>query len=403
MQINSNYIKFFFYTVIYKFGDTINFFTYLWLAYTVTDSAALTGIVAAFNGLPSLVFGLFAGEIADKYDKKKLLIISDITRGIIIIGLIILYLLQSINFLILLISTFIISTMEILSTPARRALPAFLLEKNQILRGNSYLSTGKIIAQLAGMSIAGFVISTFGVHISLIIDSLIFILCTLIIMTMQFESNFAIYKKAKLSVKNILVSFLGTFKEIRQSIIILKTIIAATFVNLFIGPIGLLTLNYCSNILKNGSKGQAILNIAILIGTLIVTVLFAKLKSLDNYWAIIRIGFYLLGISFLLFGFNSLMLIAIFIALIYGIGISLITNPSISIIHTNTSKENMGKMMSIISLVNESSIPIGTFVAGVYLEKYSVTSYFIIAGIFIILFMALFEYSTKFLFKGEKL
>ena len=47
-----------------------------WLAYTLTDSPLLLSLVGAMQFLPMLLFSLFSGVIIDKFDKKKLLYIT---------------------------------------------------------------------------------------------------------------------------------------------------------------------------------------------------------------------------------------------------------------------------------------------------------------------------------------
>lgn len=52
-----------------------------WLVFKITGSASSLGIVLAAGGLPSLLLGPWGGVIADRFDQRKLLIITQITFG----------------------------------------------------------------------------------------------------------------------------------------------------------------------------------------------------------------------------------------------------------------------------------------------------------------------------------
>lgn len=63
-------------------GDGIAGVAYPWLASAVTRSPLLIAIVAVFSRLPWLVFTLPAGVITDRFDRRKIIVAMDISRGI---------------------------------------------------------------------------------------------------------------------------------------------------------------------------------------------------------------------------------------------------------------------------------------------------------------------------------
>lgn len=384
---NKNLIYFLLSSVISKFGDSIDLIAFMWLTYKITDSALLTGVVAAFNGLPAIVLGIFSGIIADRYDKKKLMIIGDLARAVIVTIICLLYLLGSLQVMMLIIATLLISTFEILSTPARRAILPLIVEKEELLKANSKLSSGKLIAQLAGLSIAGVIINHFGIITGVAIDAVTFYISLFLISRMHITDE---NLNQGLTIKTLVNDLKEGLQVLGQEKIILKTTILATFVNLFIGCFNLLILNYCVKVLHNGSNGQSILTTVSVIGVLAVSFSFIKLKGRIKEEKIIDIGFLLLGISFLLYGFNHFMLIGVIITFLYGIGTGFITITSVTLIQRDTPKKHLGKVLSIISLVNESSVPLGNLFAGILIEKIDISLlFFLYGGLMIIISAAL--------------
>ena len=222
---DKNFNLLFLSNIINKFGDSIDLIAFMWLTYEVTNSAALTGVVAAFNGLPAIVLGLFSGIIADRFDKKKLMAWSDFFRGIMVVLICILYLFNDLNVYILIIATLIISILEILSTPARRAILPSIVEKEDLLKCNSKISSGKLIVQLIGLAVAGTIISKFGVVAAIGTDAATFFISFILLMNIKVNKKDDIRKDKKYSIKSDVKEALAIlFKQLT----ILRTTIIAT-------------------------------------------------------------------------------------------------------------------------------------------------------------------------------
>lgn len=374
---NKNLSYFLCSNIISRFGDSIDLIAFMWLTYKVTNSALLTGIVAAFNGVPSIILGLFAGVIADKYNKKRLMLIGDMARALIVTIICILYVINSLNVVVLIVATLLISTFEIISTPARRAILPILVEKKDLLKANSKLSSGKLIAQLVGLSISGLIIAHFGIIVGVAIDALTFYISFLLISRMCIIIE---KENHTLSANSIISEIKEGMSVLLHEKVVFKTTILATFVNLFIGCFNFLILNYCVHVLHNDSNGQSILTTVNVIGVLAVSFFFIKLTQKISEEKMIDLGFILLGISFILFSINHILVFAIIITFIYGVGTGFISVISVSLIQRDTPKKHLGKVLSIISLVNESSIPLGNLLAGILINKINISQIFLIYG-----------------------
>ncbi len=70
--------------VISYAGGTITYVAAPILVYALTGSALLTGVTAATEGLPYLLFGLFAGAIADRVDRRRLMVGADVINAVVL-------------------------------------------------------------------------------------------------------------------------------------------------------------------------------------------------------------------------------------------------------------------------------------------------------------------------------
>lgn len=396
MKINKNANLFILSNVINHFGDSLDLIAFIWLSYEVTDSVLLTGIVTAFNGLPSIILGLFSGVLTDHFNKKRLIVIGDTIRGIIVLGIVILYIGNMLNIYILCLSTILISSFEILSTPARRSILPFLVEKEDLRRINSKNATGKKIAQIAGLSLAGIIISKFGLISAVFIDAITFFCSAILIFNIKYKEIDNTVSIQKVSLKAELKEGVSVLKE--QSII-LKTTIMATVVNLFIGGFNVMILSYCNDVLKNDSQGQSAINTLSIVGLLIINLYLSYTKRSIHVEKIIDIGFFGLGVSLIGFSLCPYKIGAYLIAVLYGIATGCITISSVTILHQNIPLKHIGKVMALISLINESSIPIGNLLVSFVLVQIGVSAAFGIYGILVLLssvmIITFFKYHAK--------
>lgn len=139
--------------IISDIGDNLTLLTLLFLVQRLTGSTvALAGLGIAIT-VPSLVFGLISGVYVDRWDRRRVMIASDILRGVVVLGLIwvrsddLLWLIYLIAFTQAAIGT--------LFYPAKSALLPHLVGDDQLLAANSVSQTSKIVFNLVGTGIAG--------------------------------------------------------------------------------------------------------------------------------------------------------------------------------------------------------------------------------------------------------
>src|SRR3954471_13467980 len=121
--------------VISDFGDSLTNLTLLILINQLTGSTAALATMAIVLGIPQVTFGLLAGVYVDRWDRKRIMILSDLARGGLVLGFIgamatgQLWLLYVIAFVQASIGTFF--------TPARSALVPRLVPGAGLMPANS--------------------------------------------------------------------------------------------------------------------------------------------------------------------------------------------------------------------------------------------------------------------------
>src|SRR6056297_4220036 len=84
---NYNFILLFLGGFVSRIGNGIHYIALVWFVLDITGSGSATGLILLLSTLPGVIIGPFSGVIADKFDRKKLIVFMDILRGLIVLWL----------------------------------------------------------------------------------------------------------------------------------------------------------------------------------------------------------------------------------------------------------------------------------------------------------------------------
>ncbi|MGD2252014.1 MAG: MFS transporter [Anaerolineales bacterium] len=183
MLRNRNFLLLLFAQCISAAGDT---FTFLALAVRVDgfyaeageSARALGGLLIAF-ALPQLVLSLFAGTLVDRWDRRKVMIASDIVRAILVPAYLFIGKPSDLPWAFAI--AFLTSSFSVFFYPARTALVPELVEDKDLMAANGWMQVGQTIARLSGPILAGVIIGQWGVDNAFIIDAGSFVISALLL------------------------------------------------------------------------------------------------------------------------------------------------------------------------------------------------------------------------------
>ncbi len=139
--------------VVANFGDALTSLALVLLAYRLTGSAAAVAGAAIALALPQLLIGLPAGVLVDRWDRRSVMIASDLVRAVLVLGFLIV--LGSGSLLLLYLLAFLQAAAGSFFNPARGALLADVVPADQLLPANSLSETGRVVASVLGVAAAG--------------------------------------------------------------------------------------------------------------------------------------------------------------------------------------------------------------------------------------------------------
>lgn len=138
-------------------------------------SASQMGLLFAFEMLPFLLFGLLAGVLADRRERRSIMIVCDFGRAIALAAIPVSWYLDVISWPIMYGVAFIAGVFTAFFDISYQAYLPVLVEKSELLDANSKLETSRASSQVAGPSIAGLMVDTIGAPLAMVTNSISFI------------------------------------------------------------------------------------------------------------------------------------------------------------------------------------------------------------------------------------
>jgi MFS family permease len=136
------------------------------LIFRITGSALAVGAVLMVTAIPTLVFGLFAGVFVDRFDKKRILLLANVLRGFIVLGIPLSYTAlytpeHPEAFIVALFSLiFVSATVRQFFDPAWEAVLPEIASEEELTQANSFLAVSSFGSTAVGFAAAGFLASS---------------------------------------------------------------------------------------------------------------------------------------------------------------------------------------------------------------------------------------------------
>lgn len=162
-----------------------------WLALEITGSSAKFGLVISLYGGPNVAFLLVAGIIADRFNRRHILIITQVSAGIIIAVLTCLYLADFVVFWHVCIASALLGTVQSLNMPARMSLVADLVPEESILDGVAMQNASQHAGRIIGPPLAGVIIDVWGLGISMAMLSFVYMISSASLTRIQHSQRYS--------------------------------------------------------------------------------------------------------------------------------------------------------------------------------------------------------------------
>jgi MFS transporter, DHA3 family, macrolide efflux protein len=149
------------------------------LVYRVTESALNVGLTLMVTAIPTLFVGLFAGVFVDRFDRKRILLASDLLRGLLVLS--IPFAVESFGLIALYVILFMAATVRQFFDPAWESVLPEIASDEELAAANSFLSISSFGSTAVGFALAGF-LAHIDIYLPFYIDALTFLLSFVLVL-----------------------------------------------------------------------------------------------------------------------------------------------------------------------------------------------------------------------------
>ncbi len=149
-------------------AQTMQQFTILWLVLDLTGSAGQLGLVVFFQGAPMTIISLFGGVLADRYDRRSLIIASQLLSLLAMLSLALLTLADQVQLWHVYAISMAAGVTQATMSPARQAMISALVAKEDLTNAVSLNSMQQLGSRILWPALAGFLILWLGIGSALL-------------------------------------------------------------------------------------------------------------------------------------------------------------------------------------------------------------------------------------------
>ena len=347
-----------------------------WLIYRLTKSAFLLGLVGFAGQIPTFIFAPLAGVLVDRWNRHRVLVITQILAMVQSGILAMLTIFHMINITDVLILSLFQGCINAFDMPARQAFAIEMVESREDLPNAIALNSSMPnLARLLGPSFAGILIAIVGEGGCFAIDSISYLAVIASLLMMKLKPKTVIKKPKGL----ILSELVDGFRYAKKFKSITYLLMMLALISLMGMPYMVLLPVIVSERLHGGAQLLGYLTGLSGLGALTGVFYLAARKNVLGLGKMIWISSALFGIGLIGFGLSKLSSVSMIFIFIAGMGMFVQLAAGNTILQTITDESMRGRVMSLYTMSVMGMVPFGSLFSG-FLAKYAGAANTILIG-----------------------
>jgi MFS family permease len=362
---NPNYRLFFFGQAISLVGTWITRLASSWLVYRLTDSELLLGLVAFLGQIPALVISPIAGVYIDRWNRHRVLVVTQALSMCQSAALAVLTLTGYITVTDILILQGLQGVVNAFDTPARQSFVVQMVEDRADLPNaialNSSLVNG---SRMIGPAIGGLLIAAVGEGWCFALDavSYVAVIGSLLAMTVRPTASAP-------SVVPVVDALAAGFKYVAGFAPVRAGLLLVASVSMFGMPYQVLMPVIASDVLGGSANTLGVLMTATGLGALAGTMYLASRHTVLGLGRRIAQAAILFGVALIAFSTSSSLWLSLVILPFSGAGFIVALAATNTVVQTVVPETLRGRVMSLYTVAFLGTAPIGSLLAGVAAER----------------------------------
>jgi len=331
----------------------------LWHVYEVSHNPVSLGVVGLVRILPVIGFSLISGLVADTFDRRKLMIVTQSGMAVcaFLLGLLAFLGVKAVWPIYALAA--LAAAFGAFDLPARQSLVPSLVPREDLPNAFSVNATMFQAASILGPAVAGVVIGQAGLHWAYWFNAVSFLAVILAVLAMETRSTVAKEDRPQVN----LSAALEGLRFVRSTPIILSSMFLDFFATFFSSATALLPI-YAKDILHVGPQGYGWLYASAAVGALVAAVGLTFVRTIPKHGPVLLIAVFIYGFATVLFGLSTTFWLAFVALALTGAAdtVSMIIRNAIRQLHTPDHVR--GRMVSVNQIFFMGGPQLGELEAG---------------------------------------
>jgi MFS family permease len=340
-----------------------------WLVLGITNSPAALGLVSALQAVPILVLSVFAGVIADRVDRRRLLAWMQLFAAGVALALAILTTTGAIEFWHVALLALLAGTATAIQTPAYQAIVASLVDRSAIGSAVALNSAQFNLSRILGPSIAGAAIAAGGLVLAFWGNAIALLAVVGILATLKVAPQPALDRGQA----SVWTNLLDGVRYVRSRRTIAALVLLAAVPALFLLNYLVLLPVFARDVLGIGAPGLGLLSGGIGIGALAGALGLAVLRPTGGSGRSLHGALAIASVAEIVFATSRFVPVAVVALAVLGACQVLYYATTNTLLQVLVPARLRGRVMSLYILTSWGFIPIGNLLAGAVAERSSAT------------------------------
>jgi MFS family permease len=357
------------------FGQQMLAVAIQWEIYAITNSTLALGLIGLVSWLPIFLFILPAGSLADRYNRKNIVLLSQLLFAACSFGLALTSHFHP-TVWIMYVLLFFTGLSRALSDPAKQALLPQLVPEKDFPNAMTWSSTVFQTASMVGPALGGFLIALWGYPMIYLMDTLCALSFFYFIWTLKYTHDDSLINNKKVSIESLSAGL----KFVWNTKIILATITMDLLVVILGGAVALLPA-FAKDVLHSGPMALGFLRAAPAIGAFLMATLSAHLPPMKKSGVVLLWAVTGFGLATIVFGLSHWFWLSLLMMFLTGAfdNISVIVRSTL--VQVLTPDAMRGRVTAVSYIFIHSSNELGGFESGATAALFGLVPSVVFGGI----------------------
>lgn len=337
-----------------------------------THNATLVALATLLQRLPWLVFALFAGALADRWNRALMIASVDLARASVLGLLAVTIVTGTVNIAIILVVMFILGTAEVFSNTAANSVLPSLVERNDLTLANARLYMGfAVVYQLAGPPV-GAVLFSSGRSLPFIGQAVLVGAGALMVLRVKLPAR----TEAPEPLRQVRHEIAEGFRWAIHHAAVRTLVLTILIFNVTFGAAWAVLVLYADERLHMGPVGFGLLTTASAVGGVLGTLSYGWITARVSLGNLMRIGLIIETLTHLSLALTTSAPVALAIMVVFGAHAFVWGTTSITVRQRAVPEPLQGRVSAVNSLGVYGGLVVGAAVGGPIADRFGITAPF---------------------------